>query len=106
MTLPTPAIIKRIAIKYGYEERREEASYTLFFKESQPQRQHHPILINVFYTTGGVMTKLSHPKRGYNELWRSNGYNSETALEEIFVNPRTHTGKGYRRTDEIGRAHV
>jgi hypothetical protein len=99
MSLPTPAVIKIIAVEYGYEERRAEASNTLFFKDASTA--HHPTLINVFYTTGGVMTQLSHPRSGYNELWRSDAYNSATTLADIFANPRMHTGKGYR---EVGNS--
>ncbi|KAL7535798.1 hypothetical protein ACHAXR_006737 [Thalassiosira sp. AJA248-18] len=64
MSLPSPAAIKVIALQYGYIERREEVSSTLFFKDNH---SHNPTLINVFYTTGGVMTKLDHPRSGYNQ---------------------------------------
>lgn len=104
MTLISPAIIKVIATMNGYVERREEASSTLFFREdNQP---HHPILINVFYTTNGVMTKLSHPKSGYNQLWRSNAYDSAASLGEIFANPRVHTGQGYRQASGAKRGCI
>ena len=46
------------------------------------------------------MTKLAHPKSGYNELWRSSAYDSEQSLKAIFRNPRSHTGKGYRSADD------
>ncbi len=42
------------------------------------------------------MTKLSHPRSGYNQLWRTMAYDSVETLYDIFVNPRTHTGRGYR----------
>ncbi|KAL7551109.1 hypothetical protein ACHAWF_014309, partial [Thalassiosira exigua] len=100
MSLPPPSLIKAIAHSNGYVERRDEASSTLFFKDNQP---HYPTLINVFYTTGGVMTKLSHPRSGYNELWRSDAYNSATSLATIFANPRVHTGQGYRHASGAAR---
>jgi len=104
MSLPTPGKIKAIAIVCGYEERRDEVSNTLFFKDTSSGRDHeHPILINVFYTTRGVMTKISHPTTGYNQLWRSDAYNSTASLQEIFANPRMHTGKGYRTADNSVR---
>lgn len=43
------------------------------------------------------MTKLSHPTQGYNSLWRADAYDSLEMLAELFENPRTHTGKGYRQ---------
>jgi hypothetical protein len=103
MSLPTPALIKAIAVENGYVERREEVSSTLFFKDNQP---HHPTIINVFYTTGGVMTKISHPRSGYNELWRSDAYDSAALLAAIFANPRVHTGQGYRLASDAKRGCV
>ena len=58
MTLPSPAVIKALAARHGFVERREEASSTLFFKSDNLPQSQHPTLINVFYTTGGIMTKL------------------------------------------------
>ena len=52
------------------------------------------------------MTKLSHPRAGYNQLWRSDAYDSLESLEAIFENPRAHTGKGYRSTDQSVRGCV
>ena len=95
MTL-SPSIIKTIAARHGYIERREEASNTLFFKSDNLPQSDNPTLINVFYTTGGIMTKLSHPNSGYNQLWRSDAYDSVDSLSAIFSNPRLHTGQGYR----------
>jgi len=104
MTFPTPEEIKRIAQECSYEERREEASYTLYFKKQG--RDKYPTLINVFYTTRGIMTKLSHPKSGYNQLWRSSAYSSVDTLKYIFNNPRKHTGKGYRTADKAKRGCI
>ena len=52
------------------------------------------------------MTKLSHPRNGYNELWRSSAYNSEETLRAIFEYPRKHTGKGYRTADKAKRGCI
>ena len=41
------------------------------------------------------MTKVSHPKSGYNQLWRGDAYDSLVTLKSLFKNPRIHTGKGY-----------
>ncbi|CAJ1964279.1 unnamed protein product [Cylindrotheca closterium] len=94
---PSPAQIKDLAREYGYVERREEVSKTLFF--SDPMHD-PPTLVNVFYTTRGIMTKISHPTSGYNQLWRSGAYDSLQTLATILENPRKHTGKGYRTTDQ------
>jgi len=103
MSFSSPQDIKRIANDCGYVERREEASHTLFFKKSVFEGNKYPTLINIFYTTRGVMTKLSHPSSGYNQLWRSSAYDSEETLKAIFDNPRSHTGKGYRSADKAKR---
>lgn len=92
---PTPLEIKALAEDYGYVERRSEVSYTLFFREDTPDGE--PILINVFYTTRGIMSKLPHPKQGYNEMWRRTAYDSLESLAMLFENPRAHTGTGYRQ---------
>ena len=94
---PTPLEIKALAEDYGYVERRSEVSYTLFFREDKPEQEGQPILINIFYTTRGIMTKLPHPKQGYNEMWRRTAYDSLESLAMFFENPRTHSGKGYRQ---------
>lgn len=52
------------------------------------------------------MTKLSHPRSGYNQLWRTMAYDSVETLHAIFVNPRTHTGKGYRSANACLRGCV
>jgi len=98
---PSPLEIKALAEDYGYVERRAECSSTLFFREDQPEQKNgQPILINVFYTTRGIMTKLPHPKQGYNEMWRRSAYDSLESLAILFENPRTHTGKGYRQAKD------
>jgi tetratricopeptide (TPR) repeat protein len=86
---------------HGYIERKEETSRTLFFKERNHVQQ--IILINVFYTTRGIMTKIPHPTSGYNELWRSTAYDSIESLIALFTNPRSHTGKGYRKAEKAVR---
>ncbi|KAL7541108.1 hypothetical protein ACHAXR_010630 [Thalassiosira sp. AJA248-18] len=104
MSFPTPLEIKALAEDYGYIERREEVSSTLFFRETNSHPENpHPILINIFYTTRGIMTHLPHPKQGYNSLWRSSAYDSLETLAMLFENPRAHTGKGYRQAKDAVR---
>ena len=89
-------VVKTYIVDYGYVERRPEASFTLFFAERSPSDPTHPTLINIYYTTRGIMTKCNHPEKGYNELWRVSAYDSLASLAMLFEDPRTHTGKGYR----------
>jgi len=102
---PTVLEIKALAEDYGYSERREEASCTLFFRETNPENPSSPNLVNVFHTTRGIMTHdpPSHPTHGYNSLWRSSAYDSLETLAMLFENPRAHTGKGYRQAKEAAR---
>lgn len=96
-----PEDIVALAKSLGYEERRPKVSCTLFFvAENQPE---DPILIDVYYTTRTVKTLLKHPKQGFSQLFRSDAYSSLSELREIMVNPRIHTGKGYRKAAGAGR---
>jgi hypothetical protein len=49
------------------------------------------------------MTKISHPRTGYNQLWRTDAYDSLLTLARLFENPRIHTGTGYRTADKSVR---
>lgn len=51
--------------------------------------------INVYFTTGTVGTCLNHPKKGKTQLFRRNVDIAQ--LNDIFDNPRVHTGTGYYR---------
>lgn len=51
------------------------------------------VRVNVYLTTMTVGTCLIHPKKKATQLFRKNV--DLKALEEIFINPRVHTGKGY-----------
>jgi hypothetical protein len=103
---PTPSEIIALAKRKGFIESRSEVSSTLFFEESSPQFSMPPVRIHVYYTTRCVLTHLNHPTQGTNELWRSDAYQTLQDLEEIFDNPRLHTGKGYRRAKDAVRGCV
>jgi hypothetical protein len=51
--------------------------------------------INVYYTTGTIGTCLNHPRKGKTQLFRRNV--TIELLEQIFMDPRVHTGTGYYR---------
>jgi hypothetical protein len=55
--------------------------------------------INVYYTTATVGTCLDHPTQGKTQLFRR-GVTLE-GLEQIFLNPRVHTGRGYKRRRDM-----
>jgi hypothetical protein len=55
--------------------------------------------VNVYYTTGTVGTTLNHPRQGKTQMFRPNCGLRD--IEEIMTNPRVHTGKGYKRCQDI-----
>jgi hypothetical protein len=104
---PIPEEIITLAESVGYKQRRPMVSYTLFFVETAPDHGMPPCRINVYYTTRSVMTHLNHPPTGRtNELWRRNAYDDLEELRVFFLNPRIHTGKGYRNAKKAIRGCV
>jgi hypothetical protein len=96
-----------LATECGYEQRHPYASYTLFF--ISPATTVPPIFINVYPTTRSIMTQLHHPKNKKgktNALWRSSAYEDLEDLRTFFLNPRQHTGKGYRNAKHAVRGCV
>ena len=103
MSYPQPEEIIELAKSLGYEERREETSATLFFKEISPKHNMPPCLLNIYYTTRSIMSFMNHPTAGTNEMWRSNAYKDIDELKTYFENPRKHSGKGYRNKNKAAR---
>ena len=104
-TLPAPTDIIALATDCGYQEYCPSKSCTLYFLEKEKKNgdgAHPPLIkIHVYYTTRGIMTQLGdHPQHNTpgqpNQLWRSNAYQDITELQDYFLHPRQHTGKGYR----------
>mmetsp|Transcript_56847 Transcript_56847/g.61624 ORF Transcript_56847/g.61624 Transcript_56847/m.61624 type:complete len:637 (+) Transcript_56847:118-2028(+) len=109
-TLPTSFDIIALANECGYHEYCPSKSFTLYFIEEETSlddqgRPSSPLIkIHVYYTTRGIMTQLGdHPTQGPNQLWRSNAYKDIKDLKDYFINPRKHTGKGYRTADKAVR---
>ena len=105
----SPERVRDIAKRSGYEEiilAAKQQGYMMSFKHGSkpgcggPNQEYGPVRIDVYFTTGKVTTSLHHPTRGRGQLQRDfePDYN---LLEEIFVNPRYHSGTGYR-TREVG----
>lgn len=53
------------------------------------------VRINIYLSKMTVSTGLDHPKQGKTQMFRKNVTLVE--LEKLFINPRTHTGKGYKK---------
>eukprot|EP00957_Ditylum_brightwellii_P110453 8423829-Ditylum_brightwellii.AAC.1 len=51
------------------------------------------VRLNFWLTTGTVESYLQHLRHGKTQLFRRNIYIDEA--EQIFTNPRIHTGRGY-----------
>lgn len=51
------------------------------------------VRINIYLTTNTVATCINHPKKGKTQLFRK--HVSYDEMKQLFINPRTHTGKGY-----------
>lgn len=62
------------------------ASYHVIFERGKQK-------MNVYLTTLTIQTALKHPKSGRTQLNRKGL--SLMEIEQVFKNPRTHTGKGY-----------
>ena len=75
------------AENYGWQKiMHDEQSCLLSFKRDG-------VRMNIWYTRMTVSTALHHPTKGKTQLYRKNV--SFALLEKLFINPRTHTAKGY-----------
>ena len=93
--------ISILAAKYDWNYLKTGDWVIIFYKNFQEDRAQ----INVYWNMKGlnnpnnmqytVQTSLKHPKQGKTQLNRKNIGIKQ--LEEIFKNPRIHTGKGYYR---------
>lgn len=85
--------VRHVAARHGYTEIcHNETSRMISFRNGSTR-------INVYYTTGTVGTCLNHPKRGKSQLFRRNV--DLVTLDQIFANPRIHTGTGYYHRKHI-----
>ncbi|MEZ5017372.1 MAG: hypothetical protein R2800_09995 [Flavipsychrobacter sp.] len=88
MNYKTPKeLVDELAAKYKYD--------CIDFQESIGMASYSDgaTRVNIYLTTMTVSTSLKHPKKGKTQLFRKNV--STKQLEQIFNNPRQHTGKGY-----------
>lgn len=56
------------------------------------------VKLDFYYTTGTIKTVLQHPTSGRNQLFRAQV--SPEQYTAILMNPRAHTGQGYRRRED------
>ena len=84
-------ILDDFADRYGYSK--------LYNLQSAPIASYLRGLcrLNFLLSTGTVGSYIHHPRRGKTQLFRRDVDTSET--EEIFRNPRIHTGRGYHSKD-------
>lgn len=80
--------IRHLATHQGYSEIDYQDNIKMISFEKEDVR------INVYLTKGTVATCIQHPNRKHrSQLFRK--HCSEIEFEQICMNPRTHTGKGY-----------
>jgi len=58
------------------------------------------VKLDFYYTTGTVKTTLLHPSTGANQLFRKCGV-LPNLFKDILINPRVHTGIGYRTVTDF-----
>jgi len=56
--------------------------------------------INIYYTTRTIGTAIDHPSQGKTQLFRRKCTVDD--LKQILQNPRSHTGKGYKKRSREG----
>lgn len=69
-----------------------ESQFMLSFGKLDPKQG--KMRINIYCSRKTVATSLNHPKQGKTQLYRKDVKMGE--LRAIFINPRKHTGKGYK----------
>lgn len=79
-----------LAAMYGYHK-----LYTTRTSAPMASYKRGDARLNFWLSTGTVGSYLEHPKQGKTQLFRRNIRMAQT--EGIFMNPRVHTGIGYRR---------
>lgn len=92
MSPTDPSDIRFVAEAFKWREVKSTNPVLLSFKRDDAR-------IDVYFTTGTVVTSLKHPVRGRTQLVRRDI--EMTLLVKLFDRPRTHTGKGYFRCAEL-----
>ncbi len=90
---PNTQHISSLTVVRGYAQAYFWKEIDLQVKPPMISFQKGAVRLNVYYTTMTVGTCLNHPIKGKTQLFRRNLKWAE--IEKIFINPRTHSGKGY-----------
>lgn len=89
--------INKLALEKGYK------LYQLDYYTGMLRYKKEGVSINVYCTTLTVTTEIKHPKKGKTQLHRKLGKFIDkrklNLIGQLFDNPRTHTGKGYYKTN-------
>lgn len=85
--------VEKIAKKFEWRSIESKDPYMISFAK---EVEEFTVRINVWFGRRGVTlgTYLKHPKQGRTQLFRR--WCDDKTIEEVFNNPRVHTGKGYR----------
>ena len=78
---------------YELEVHPRDRYHKLMFRNDQDFES--AVTVTVWFT-GVVATHMDHNYRGWNMLYRRDIDGDLNMLAEIFDNPRSHTGRGYR----------
>jgi hypothetical protein len=73
--------------------------YDLPLQPPMASYQKESIRLNFWLSTGTVGSYLEHPRQGKTQLFRRDISMSDA--RSVFENPRTHTGAGYHRRQEM-----
>ncbi len=83
-----------------HKERTDELANIFYWEFLDYQRnigmvsyKRNDVRMNIYLTTRTVSTSMDHPTKGKTQLFRRNVTSEQ--LEQLFKQPRTHTGKGY-----------
>ena len=98
MTQRRSAYYDHLANTYGWTKVLIKSQNRTGRQRYKRERDGETILLDCWPSTGTIGSYLKHPRKGRTQLFREQ-VNDEEA-RQIFVDPRTHTGKGYQQ-----RAH-
>ena len=89
-------IARDLAHKHGWDEIADHWNNRLLIFERYERNGENRMQLSVWYTTLTVGSCLDHPYQGKTQLFRRS-VDWDWELEELFINPRYHSGHGYQR---------
>jgi len=88
-------VLGRMAVSSGWILLKSSGLNVSYVKEDK--------MLTFWLSTGTVGSYLNHPVQGKTQLFRRNITHSEA--EQLFKQPRIHTGKGYQNRKRDGQVH-